>query len=71
MTNTEAKNALFNRAPVILACPTLRDPIEYKYISAIIYRRGENGKALISAELADKCGMSTTIANISDIRYKE
>jgi hypothetical protein len=61
MTNSEAKEALKNRTPVIY------NNIEYLYISAIIYRYDKNLNLVISAELADKCKHSVTIAQIKDV----
>ena len=61
MTNSEAKEALKNRTPVIY------NNIEYLYISAIIYRYDKNLNLVISAELADKCEHSVTIAQIKDV----
>lgn len=61
MTNEEAKNALFQRTPV------LYKGIEYLYISAIIYRRDPSFNLVISAELRDKCKNSVTIANLKDV----
>ena len=61
MTNSEAKEALINRTPVIY------NGIEYLYISAIIYRYDDNRNLVISAELADKCKRSVTIARLKDV----
>ena len=61
MTNTEAKEALKNRTPVIF------NNTEYLYISAIIYRYDDNRNLLISAELTDKCKRSVTIAQLKDV----
>jgi hypothetical protein len=61
MTNAEAKEALKNRTPVIY------NNIEYLYISAIIYRYDKNNNLVISAELADKCKHSVTIAQLKDV----
>ena len=61
MTNSEAKEALKNRTPVIY------NNIEYLYISAIIYRYDKNNNLVISAELADKCKHSVTIAQLKDV----
>ena len=61
MTNSEAKEALKNRTPVIY------NNIEYLYISAIIYRYDKNLNLVISAELADKCKHSVTIAQLKDV----
>ena len=61
MTNSEAKEALKNRTPVIF------NNTEYLYISAIIYRYDKNNNLVISAELADKCKHSVTIAQLKDV----
>ena len=61
MTNSEAKEALLNRIPVIY------NNIEYSYISAIIYRYDDNYNLVISAELTDKCKHSITIARLKDV----
>ena len=61
MTNSEAKEALKNRTPVIY------NNIEYLYISAIIYRYDNNRNLVISAELVDKCKHSVTIAQLKDV----
>jgi hypothetical protein len=61
MTNSEAKEALENRTPVIY------NNIEYLYISAIIYRYDKNNNLVISAELVDKCKHSVTIAQLKDV----
>ena len=65
MTNEEAKQAFFDRVPVIY------DGIKYNYISAIIYRRNnfkERGKVIVSAELVDKCGHCLVIARACDLQ---
>lgn len=61
MTNSEAKEALVNRTPVIF------NNTEYLYISAIIYRYDDNRNLVISAELTDKCKRSVTIAQLKDV----
>ena len=61
MTNSEAKEALKNRTPVLF------NNTEYLYISAIIYRYDKNNNLIISAELADKCKHSVTIAQLKDV----
>ena len=61
MTNTEAKEALKNRTPVIY------NNIEYLYISAIIYRYDKNHNLVISAELTDKNKRSVIIAQLKDV----
>lgn len=62
MTNEEAKQALFDRVPVIW------NGIEYTRVTAIIYRLDLDGKLIVSAELEDKCGHSVTVARIKDIQ---
>lgn len=61
MTNAEAKEALFSGASV------KHKDIRYKCISAIIYRKGEDGALMISAEMIATSGNSVTIARIKDI----
>ena len=56
MTNEELKKALFEETPVVF------DGIKYAKITAIIYRKKENGVA-VSAELLDRCRNSVTIAD--------
>ena len=61
MTNSEAKEALINRTPVMF------NNTEYLYISAIIYRYDDNRNLVISAELTDKCKRSVTIVQLKDV----
>ncbi len=61
MTNTEAKQALFDKTPVIYK------NTEYSCISAIIYRYDRQGNLLVSAELMDKNKHSVIIAQIKDV----
>ena len=68
MDNAELKNALLSKRPIILKHLTLE--VEYKCVSAIIYREKE-GNVDISAELLDKNEWSVTICDPSQIRYKE
>ncbi len=70
MTNDELKQALFNKRPVIHNKPPLGE-IEYKCVSAIIYRVNKEGKLDISAELTDICGHSVSTADPAQLRYKE
>ncbi len=57
MTREELKRA-FNEQ-----CPVIHNGIEYKQISALIYRRNPGGRGLIvQAELLDRTGHSVTIA---------
>ena len=65
MTSEEAKVALQNKTPDVCG------GIEYKRISAIIYRYNDKGKFLISAELEDKKAQSVTIVSTKDVRRLE
>ena len=65
MTSDEAKVALRDRTPVVCG------GIEYKYISAIIYRYNDKGQFLISAELLDKRKNSVTVARMEDVKLKK
>lgn len=56
MNNEELKNALLSK------CPVTYDNIQYKCISAIIYRAAANGKIIVQAELMDKHTSAITIA---------
>ena len=62
MTNDEAKQAFFDRVPVIWK------GIKYSYISAIIYKFDSYGNLVVSAELFDKCGYSVTVARTCDLQ---
>lgn len=65
MTNYELKKAFYDEAPVVFkGIEGYSKDIEYKYISAIIYRK-RNKKLVISAELVDKCGHSVSIVSAS------
>lgn len=61
MNNEELKNALFS------GCPVEHNGIEYKCVSAIIYRN-KGGKLEISAEVADKKSNSVCIVGIEKLR---
>lgn len=56
MTNTELKEAMMAEEPVVC------NGIEYKCISAIIYRKNGNG-ITVQAELLDKTMHSVSIAS--------
>jgi hypothetical protein len=63
--NAELKEAMMAEEPVIY------NDIEYKCISAIIYRKNINGSGIyIQAELADKKTHSVTIADASRVLRK-
>lgn len=61
MTNEEAKDALFRKSPV--TCKG----IDYRQISAIIYRLNQAGNLMITAELLDKNTWSVTFAQLKDV----
>lgn len=60
MTNSELKEALFSREPV------MHIGIRYDYVSAIIYRT-VNGSLQITAELTDGPSHSTTVVHASKV----
>lgn len=58
MTNAELKDAMMAEEPVICG------GIEYKCISALIYRKSESGSGVrVQAELLDKSKNSVSIAD--------
>lgn len=61
MNNEELKAALFSR------CPVEHNGIEYKCVTAIIYRN-KGGKLDISAEVADKKSNSVCIVNAEKLK---
>ena len=65
MTSEEAKKYLYSRSEVIC------NGIEYKCISAIIYRIDARNNIVVSAELLDKGEHSVTIAQIKDVKEKQ
>lgn len=70
MTNEELKEALMNRRPII-ACIPLLGKIEYAYVSAITYKRNEQGGVNITAQLMDKCLHSVLEIDPKHIAYKD
>ena len=67
MTNTELKEALLNKQPVIV---TTNDGTELhcKYVTAIIYRARCNS-IIVSAEVTDRNGKSVYVSKPKQIRY--
>ena len=63
MTAEEIKDALMKKYPVIA------NGIEYKCVSAVIYRE-QNRRIEVSAELLDKSGTSVTIVSLKNIEKK-
>lgn len=66
MTNDEAKEAFLSGVPIIHKDDYRHINSRYSHISAIIYRR-INGRVCVSAELADVCGRSVTLAPVKNI----
>lgn len=61
MNNEELKSALFDR------CPVEHNGIEYKCVTAIIYRN-KGGRLSISAEIADKKTNSVCIVEAEKLK---
>lgn len=61
MTGAEARDAMLSQSPVTY------NGIQYRYISAIIYRADKNGNLMISAELLDKNKNSVSIVRLQDV----
>ena len=61
MTNSELKEALFTREPV------MHMGIRYDYVSAVIYRTVK-GKLQITAELMDRASHSTTVVHAKAVQ---
>ena len=70
MTNDEAKEAFISGVPVVHKDEYRHIDQRYTRISAIIYRYIK-GKLCVSAELADGCGNSVTIASVDSIFVAE
>lgn len=63
MTAEEIKDALLKKYPV------RANGIEYKRVTAVIYRE-QNGRIAVSAELLDKNQKSVTIAPLDKIEMR-
>ena len=68
MTDAEVRAAFQSGAPVRYL--DFRGEIEYDRISAVIFRRDENGLKM-TAELTDSSGRSVLIAKPEDIKLKQ
>lgn len=66
MTETEARQAFMTGAAVEYV--TFRGGIRYEKISAVIFRRGENGGTRMLVELADRSGHSVMITLPEHVR---
>ena len=64
MTNEEAKQCLYSHDEVIF------NGITYDCITAIIYRIGDKGQIIVSAEMLDKSKNSVTVAQLKDVKKK-
>lgn len=63
MTHEELKDARSKGYPVV-HCPLgTSKPITYTRVSAIIYRKLDNGTDIVQAEVVDKSNHSASIAN--------
>lgn len=63
MTAEEIKDALMKKYPVCAG------GIEYKRVTAVIYRE-KDGRIAVSAELLDKCKNSVTIVPLDKIEKR-
>ena len=63
MTAEEIKDALLKKYPVCA------NGIEYKRVTAVIYREHEK-RIVVSGELLDKCGHSVTIVPLDKIEKR-
>lgn len=64
MTPAEADRAM------ILQVPVVHQGLEYKAISGLVYRKGdESGRLLVRAELLSACGNSVTIARLDRVGW--
>ena len=72
METSELKTALLNGRAVINRAPGSGDTeLEYKRVSAVIYRADGMGGIRVTAEIEDRNGRSVVIADPARIRYKE
>lgn len=72
MTSEELKTALLNGRAVIYRAPNSGGTeLEYKCVSAVIYRADGMGGIRVTAEIEDKNGRSVVIVDPAKIRYKD
>lgn len=72
MTSEELKAALLNGRAVLFRAPSSGgSELEYKRVSAVIYRADGKGGIRVTAEIEDRNGRSVTIADPAKIRYKD
>lgn len=72
MTSEELKAALLNGRAIVFRAPSSGgSELEYKRVSAVIYRADGMGGIRVTAELEDRNGRSAVIADPERIRYKD
>lgn len=72
METSELKTALLNGWAVIYRAPGSGDTeLEYKRVSAVIYRADGMGGIRVTVEIEDKNGRSVVIVDPAKIRYKD
>lgn len=71
MKAAELKSALLNGRAVLFDTRSSAGELEYKRVSAVIYRADGKGGIKVCAELADKYGRSAMITVPERIRYKD
>lgn len=72
MTSEEIKTALLNGHAVLFRAPNSGGTeLEYKRVSAVIYRADGMGGIRVTAELEDRNSRSAVIAEPEKIRYKD
>ena len=72
METSEIKTALLNGQAVIYRAPNSGgSELEYKRVSAVIYRADGMGGIRVTAEIEDKNGRSVVIVDPAKIRYKD
>ena len=68
MTNEETKQALINGKPVVVKIPR-QHVMEFSSVSAVVYRRDEQGRIKVSVELLDKNKNSVIYAEPKFVEY--
>ena len=72
MTSEELKAALLNGRAVLFRAPSSGgSELEYRRVSAVIYRANGKGGTKVTAEIEDRNGRSAVIADPARIRYKD
>mgnify|MGYP007091830119 CR=1 FL=1 len=72
MTSEELKAALLNGRAIVFRAPSSGgSELEYRCVSAVIYRADGKGGIKVTAEIEDRNGRSAVIADPARIRYKE